>query len=151
MSITIRQMTVTDFSNSILKSQLISVMQDEENSIFSDNANHLYGEQEFIKLQDYFMKGKAVVSLLFDRNDLIGYVWYFKISENTVHLNEISVLSKFRGGGYGQKLINEVYKFAHEHKCKYVQLHVHESNVKARNFYDKQKFVTDKRLMVRKV
>lgn len=98
--IMIRHMTLSDFQDNSVKKQLINVMQNEEESIYSSGQeNSDYGTEEFDKLERYFSQGKAVVSLMFESDSLIGYVWYFKISEDTVHLNEISILPEFRGGG----------------------------------------------------
>lgn len=61
-------------------------------------------------------------------------------AENPIELNRLYAKQEYIGKGIGQKLMDECFRIAKDHKCDVMWLGVWEYNPRAKRFYEKQGF-----------
>ena len=119
---------------------------------FNDVENAISVQKErFQKLLEYYDEGKANVVLAFVNGAFAGYAWFFQISQDRVHLNEIAVVKEFHSKGIGRQLIEFVEIYAKEHHISKVELYCMEVNDQANRFYNRNGYKTEKRLFVKDI
>ena len=134
-----------------VRKELEEIMEQSAQVNFSLADVKEYSVSRFQALILYFEQGKAQVYLAIYHGKIAGYLWFFEKDKNRIHINEIAVHEKFRGKGIGKKLLKEVIVNARVTGHSNIELFCMESNSSARNFYDKNGFMTEKRLMVRDI
>ena len=81
---------------------------------------------------------------IIDDNNIIGYLVYNTIEkEKRIHIMSIGILENYRRKNYGSKLIEHLKNTDNEKISLYVQV----SNTKAINFYQKNNFKIDKKIV----
>jgi ribosomal protein S18 acetylase RimI-like enzyme len=90
------------------------------------------------KEPQYF--GKLVIKVLRNKDDLIGFVTYYKKSEYQGHLFILAVDKRYRGKGYAQQLTQHAIKELKNMGAQWVQLVTREANTAARSLYIKLGF-----------
>lgn len=81
---------------------------------------------------------------IIDNNNIIGYLVYNTIEkEKRIHIMSIGILENYRRKNYGSKLIEHLKNTDNEKISLYVQV----SNTKAINFYQKNNFKIDKKIV----
>ena len=138
------------------KEKLISVQKELEEIIeqsaqvnFSLADVKRYSESRFQTLILYLEQGKARISLAECKGKIVGYLWFFEKDMSRIHVNEIAVHEEFRAQGIGNKMLDEVITSARFTGHNQIELFCMENNSTARKFYDKNGFITEKRLLVR--
>ena len=81
---------------------------------------------------------------IIDDNNIIGYLVYNNIEkEKRIHIMSIGILENYRRKNYGSKLIEHLKNTDNDKISLYVQV----SNTKAINFYQKNNFKIDKKIV----
>ena len=81
---------------------------------------------------------------IIDNNNIIGYLVYNTIEkEKRIHIMSIGILENYRRKNYGSKLIEHLKNTDNEKISLYVQV----SNTKDINFYQKNNFKIDKKIV----
>lgn len=90
-------------------------------------------------LEDISFEDRSFYFLISENNNIIGYtsIW---IIENEVSINNIAILKKHRGKGYGKILINKIFEIGKEKEVERYILEVRESNLVAIRLYEKMGF-----------
>lgn len=146
----IKIITLNEINRKMYSNRLILIF----NQSYQANHNHineLYGAKRYQDLCKYMDENKAICRILFVNELLCGYIWFFKINEDRIHLNEFAIEKEWKKKGLGQILINEVYTYAKENGCKAVELYVAEKNDEANHFYLMQGFETERKLMIKTI
>lgn len=131
------------------KKQICKVMEESyqvnfiEDVLFDVNA-------KFEKMCTYMKAGKARVVVALEKKEFCGYMWFFLISENRFHLNEIAVACEKKGNHIGYRLVEYLEKIAKKSGVEQIELFCMESNEVAKSFYSSMDYLTEKRLMVKK-
>ena len=118
------------------------------------NHRDLLNYDEFIvydKLVNYYQQGKANVWIALEADKMVGYAQFFLNEKGRVHLNEIAVSENYQHKGIGSKLLNAVESSSLEWKAEIIELFCDESNEEAKKFYGKNKFETEKRLLIKRI
>jgi GNAT superfamily N-acetyltransferase len=84
-----------------------------------------------------YIEENEVYKLVLDKK-IIGYYSYFKIEEQTVLLDNIFILPKYIGKGYGKTLMHDLFKRIEKDGFSIIRLY---SEPKAELFYQKLGFV----------
>lgn len=103
------------------------------------------------KLLHYFEIGKTNVWLAMEDKKVVGYAQFFQKEDGRVHLNQIAVAEKYQNKGVGSMLIDAVEKSAKDCGATIVELFCNEVNDNAWRFYDTHRYLTEKRLMIKKI
>lgn len=131
------------------REDLIQCMEDSLK--VNDSDGNLRGDDVYQKMMGYYQMGKASIIGAFEDKRLIGYAQFFKKENGRVHLNELAVREDCQGKGVGTLLLREIVNFAKEWKITMVELFCNEGNAVAQKFYQKHKFFTEKRMMIKNV
>ena len=102
----------------------------------------------------YIEDNSAIIIGAFDDEELLGFIWAYKIQKNRetrYHINYFIVKEECRKNGVGTKLINEIYKMAKKNKIEKIELIVTEENNEAKNFYSKQNFKFERILLCKEI
>ena len=106
---------------------------------------------KYYKLIDYFEQGKTNVCLAVEGKRVLGYAQYFRTDYGRVHLNEIAVAEEYQYQGIGTKLMEEVEKGSRKVSVSCIELFCIEKNERAKTFYSKNNYETEKRLMIKRL
>lgn len=108
------------------------------------------GEERYQKLLLYYMDGKAEVLIALRDTEFLGYIWFFKKDKRRIHLNELAVKQSENGKGVGTLLMNYLEQYVKtKYDIKEIELFCMESNSRALEFYEKNGFCSEKRLLVK--
>lgn len=101
-------------------------------------------EKELKKEFDEQIKRKDIfIFYLIEEEKVIGYLNILWISKNKYsYLNDITIKEKFRGKGYGKKLMDKFIEFSKRKKAKKLGLGVRAQNKQAIKMYEKYGFKT---------
>lgn len=148
---TIYETNREDFLVDRFKEELVAIMQESEEFNYPEiRISDDFGDKEYLKLKHYFLNNMASVRLLMDGNNILSYVWYF-LKENSIHVNEIATNVEHRGKGYGTTLLQSLIADTSKKGADSIELYVLENNIAAMEFYKRMGFVTERRLMRRRV
>lgn len=87
-------------------------------------------------LKDELTNETARFYVLCDNNELLGYIGANNIC-NEVYITNVAVNEKYRGKGYGKKLVNHLIKQSELEKAFFITLEVRKSNKNAISLYEK--------------
>ena len=97
-------------------------------------------KEKYINMYKFISNGSANVFGAFSEEKIIGFIWFYKIKEDTFHINYFYVSEKNRNNGIGQKLLEKVYEEAKKQNIKNIELLVDINNIKAKEKYEKNGF-----------
>ena len=137
----------------INKNQL-SIVKDLAYTIWPSTYNEILSSEQLTYMLDNFYSSEnlenqmdkgQVFELLFDENEIVGFVAYeFNSSEtDLLKIHKIYLLPETQGKGFGKFMIDEIVKIAKNHNQKGVFLNVNKYN-KAQFFYEKLGFTITK-------
>lgn len=130
--------------------QICKVMAESHKVNFID-SDFFDSNARFEKMCDYMRLGKARVAIALEKDEFCGYMWFFCVSENRFHLNEIAVTYEKRGNHIGSKLVEYLEGLAKKSDVREIELFCMESNEAAKSFYSSKEYTTEKRLMVKRL
>ncbi len=87
-------------------------------------------------LRDELTNETARFYVLRDSENLLGYIGANNIC-NEVYITNVAVSGKYRGKGYGQKLVNHLIKQSETERAFFITLEVRKSNENAIKLYEK--------------
>lgn len=112
------------------------------------------GEFDTLLPQGLQTPGHEILSMVDDDGKAVGYVW-FTIEDRpmgrVVFIYDIAVDPAFRRLGHAQAALAEVERYASEHSCIGVMLHVFGSNAGARQLYAKAGYEETNVIMLKRV
>ena len=103
---------------------------------------------------DEYLKKNAILIAAIEEDTLIGFVWIFNdhvYGEERFHFNEIIVDKRFRGQGIGEHLMKEALRKVEESDTKVIELIVSENNQVSMNLCKKYGFITERRILTKKL
>ena len=112
--------------------ELVDGIYEVELSCFS----HPWEKKSFI---DEVNNPVARYFVLTQENEVIGYAGLWHIIDEG-HITNIAIKKDFQGQGYSNILIKELINYKNENSLAFLTLEVRESNIKARNLYEKYNF-----------
>lgn len=80
------------------------------------------------------------------QNQLIGFIGFYKIEKEKLHINYFFIEEKYRQNGIGKMLINKVYDYAKKNNINEIELNVYVKNLSAIKFYELQGFEGEERI-----
>jgi ribosomal protein S18 acetylase RimI-like enzyme len=98
--------------------------------------------------------GHEILSMVDDAGEDVGYVWWTiedRPVGRVVFIYDIAVDEAHRRKGYAQAALVEVERYAREHDCIGVMLHVFGSNTGARQLYQKAGYEETNVIMLKRV
>lgn len=108
---------------------------------FEKLANQLEVNEE--KIAEYLFGQKAFAECLlsFENNIPVGFALFFNnystfVGKPGIYLEDLFIKEKYRGKGYGKKMLLAIVKLAHENNCGRVEWSVLNWNQSAINFYE---------------
>ncbi|KAA0542752.1 GNAT family N-acetyltransferase [Bacillus sp. BGMRC 2118] len=143
MNIVLREMSKKEF-NIYFKDKV-----ERYSEVLSANVHELSSEDSFSKackqLNDLLPKGietsKHHLFNIFIYDQLIGYVWLkVEKEKKSAFLYEIYILEKYRGKGFGTRVMENVEEWLEQEGVYYFKLHVFGSNDGARKLYEELGF-----------
>lgn len=84
-----------------------------------------------------YVKNNEAKVYLATMDKLIGFIWFFEIKQQRLHINYFAVSEEYRGLGIGKLLLESVHLFAKENNFRDIELYVSDGNTIAINFYFK--------------
>lgn len=108
-------------------------------------------DNRYEKMIHHLENGSGKVIVVEDGNILLGYLWYFTINKNRIHINQIVINEKNRGQGLGSKLLEKLYQEAKSNRISEIELNVTKANEMAVAFYEKEKFEVERILLKRDI
>lgn len=93
----------------------------------------------YAKIKSVSNKASSFILLRDVDNIIIGFLM-FRIDKKFCYIYEIHVEHKYQSQGYGQMLLDDLYK---QMVGKLLILFVHKNNIRARKFYEKNIFKID--------
>jgi len=112
-------------------------------NVFTLNARNI-SINEFEKWYDNAMTPSSLIYVLLnDQKKLIGtgkIIIEYKFNNNLTrmgHIEDVVIDEKYRGMGYGQKIINHLINIGKNHACYKIVLSCNDNNIK---FYQKSGF-----------
>lgn len=109
-------------------------------------------ELKIESLIEHVSNGSAVVYGVFDREDLIGYVWAYEHpfrEEVRMYISEIHVDERYRGRGVGKQLLAAVENMARNRGYHALYIHAEGNNDGAIRLYQNEGYVIE-RVQLRK-
>jgi len=121
------------------KKQIMEMVAEILGNIFNGNPNQFKVLKEFHVTKNYIFY--LVAETQGQDGKIIGTMALKKINNNTVRLKRMYVRPGYGRRGIGQKMLNQLVKFAKENKYKKILLHTYPTMKNAQRFYKKNKFV----------
>lgn len=125
--------------------RLIKEFYEELNNMWGNHELGVLGQwRKQSTLNDYvkwFSKKTAITFLLLSNNKPVGYIYGYiayrtdMIIDKEGYINDFYIQPKYRGRGYGKKLLNEMLAWFKSKKLSYAQLDVPKPNKSARRLY----------------
>jgi ribosomal protein S18 acetylase RimI-like enzyme len=112
------------------------------------------GEFDALLPQGLQTPGHEILSMVDDAGEPVGYVWFTQEDRpigRVVFIYDIAVDAAHRRKGHAQAALLEVERYAREHGCVGVMLHVFGSNIGARELYLKAGFEETNVIMLKRV
>lgn len=103
---------------------------------------------------EYVKNDKAIIIGACNDEDLVGFIWLFKNinqGEQRLHVIQIVVKEEYRNKGIGKQLMMEAEKQAKNNDITTLELNVIEENRAAVSLYESLGYLTEKRLMTKKL
>lgn len=103
---------------------------------------------------EYVKADKAIIVGACSDEDLVGFIWLFKSTnqgEQRLHVNQIVIKEEYRNKGIGKQLMTEAEKQAKKNNITTLELNVIEENRAALSLYESLGYLTEKRLMTKKL
>lgn len=130
MNIKIERITETDFE------RLICLFQ--EFALFEKMPHKMTNTVEQMKKEKNYFDGLVIKD---DTNNILGYATfffaYYTWTGKSLYMDDLYIRPKYRGKGFGSKLINEIISLARINKCYKVRWQVSNWNKSAIQFYKK--------------
>lgn len=104
--------------------------------------------KDIISLKNYINKDMASVVIFKKQNVNIGFIWYFKLDDYTVHINQIGIEKEFRGKGIGSVMLEKFENQLIHKGTKQIELNC---NIKISEFYIKNGFYIQTLKMVKEL
>ena len=119
----------------------------KELKILLENLKIENAEELITDLKGYIKENQCFCIGAFENNELIGILWsymrYFA-GEERFHINYFSISLNYRGKGIGSLLLKKLQEIAVDKNVKIIDLNVDIENIRAQNFYKKNKFKEEK-------
>jgi ribosomal protein S18 acetylase RimI-like enzyme len=112
------------------------------------------GEFDALLPQGLQTPGHEIKSMVDDAGEDVGYVWWTiedRPVGRVVFIYDIAVDAAHRRKGHAQAALREVERYAREHDCIGVMLHVFGSNTGARQLYQKAGYEETNVIMLKRV
>ena len=121
----------------VLLNKYIVQLISHDNKNISNKANQIYNN-----MLKYTQDGSAIILGALNDNILLGFIWAYKINNNTIHINYFCVNSDNRNSGIGTLLLKEIEKEAikYSKEINAIELLVNKTNKSAIEFYKKNGF-----------
>ena len=87
------------------------------------------------KLEEQFNNGYEMFLYLFN-NEYAGFFSLYITDDNSVELNTLGVLPKYRHNGIGKEIINFSKIYANNHNCNTIKISIVEENTQLRKWYE---------------
>lgn len=121
------------------KEEIMEMVSEILGNIFNGDPNHFKVLKEFQVTKDYILY--LVAETQGPDGKIIGTMALKKIDNKTVRLKRMYVRPEYRRRGIGQKMLNQIVKFAKERGYKKMLLHTYPTMKNAHRFYKKNNFV----------
>ena len=133
---------------------LTDLIQDERQ--YDENINKNYAVKNYY--EQFFYKKDYCIIVAKDKSDnILGYGFGFIIDYGNVYNNKFAQLDalyikpEHRKKGIARQIIQYFTKWSKNNKVSYIQLKVCNNNNKAIGLYEKEGFITDKKILKKKL
>ncbi len=133
---------------------LTDLIQDERQ--YDENINKNYAVKNYY--EQFFYKKDYCIIVAKDKSDnILGYGFGFIIDYGNVYNNKFAQLDalyikpEHRKKGIARQIIQYFTKWSKNNKVSYIQLKVCNNNNKAIELYEKEGFITDKKILKKKL
>lgn len=133
---------------------LTDLIQDERQ--YDENINKNYAVKNYY--EQFFAKKDYCIIVAKDKSDnILGYGFGFIIDYGNVFNNKFAQLDalyikpKHRKKGIARQIIQYFTKWSKNNKVSYIQLKVCNNNSKAIELYENEGFITDKKILKKKL
>ncbi len=133
---------------------LTDLIQDERQ--YDENINKDYIAKNYYE-QFFGKNDSCIIVAKNENNNILGYGFGFIIDCGNVYDCKISQLDalyikpEFRKKGIARQIIQYFTEWSKKNKVLYIELKVCNSNSKAINLYEKEGFLTDKKILKKKL
>ncbi|WP_195693899.1 GNAT family N-acetyltransferase [Priestia megaterium] len=114
---------------------------------------------DFYQVHEFFkkvMKDDRFVFLLGeDEGQHVGFAWLeikqysetvFKKTYKSIYVHQINIAEPYKNKGFGSSLMKEIYSIAREKEITTIELDYWRDNTIAESFYEKEEFVTYRKM-----
>lgn len=143
----LRELSVDEIRGTQLGNQLAALLDSVEQELSKAEVPEGYGKHRVIQLCEYMDEGRARFAIYVEGGTLAGYIWFFGINENTIHINEFGVDKAYRHKGIGSRLLAYVDEEAKRANKTTVELRVAMDNETAKRLYLSKGYVPEELFM----
>lgn len=137
-----------------INSLLTDLIQDERQ--YDENINKNYTVKDYYE-QFFEKKDSCIIVAKDENNNILGYGFGFILDYGNVYNNKIAQLDavyikpEYRKKGIARQIIKYFTEWSKRNKVSYIELKVCNNNSKAIELYEREGFLTDKRILKKKL
>lgn len=152
MSIYIKEAIKDDIEE--INNLLTDLIQDERQ--YDKNINKSYIVKNYYE-QFFEKKDSCIIVAKDESNNILGYGFGFIMDYGDVYDNKIAQLDavyikpEYRKRGIARQIIQYFTEWSKRNKVSYIELKVCNNNKKAIELYEKEGFLTDKKILKKKI
>ena len=152
MSIYIKEAIKDDIKE--INNLLTDLIQDERQ--YDKNINKSYIVKNYYE-QFFEKKDSCIIVAKDESNNILGYGFGFIMDYGDVYDNKIAQLDavyikpEYRKRGIARQIIQYFTEWSKRNKVSYIELKVCNNNKKALELYEKEGFLTDKKILKKKI
>lgn len=119
---------------------MIHLIKKEEYELVRKLHNNSFLEN-ILDYKIYSKKYNLETFVYYEKNILKGYITFNKLAYDNVDIYNILVDEKYQKNNIASKLLDRLIKYCLKRRITFISCEVRESNIKAINFYYKNKFI----------
>ncbi len=134
--------------------EIMSLLNECVLATYTENVENDFTTGKLMSLKENLARGKAYAFIALDENNILGFLWSYPVQTpvgQRLHVAYFSVKPKERGKGIGQLLLKEAEKQAEKIGIKEVELIVSNKNIRAKHFYRKFGYGTEKLILKKEI
>lgn len=152
MNIYIKEAVKDDIKE--INNLLTDLIQDERQ--YDENINKNYTVEDYYE-QFWEKEDSCIIVAKDENNNILGYGFGFIMNYGNVYDNKVSQLDavyikpEYRKKGIARQIIQYFTEWSKRNEVSYIELKVCNNNSKAIELYEKEGFLTDKRILKKKL
>ena len=123
--------------------KILTKITKESKSFWGYSLEQMEQWNQLLTISQNYLNTHFVYKLIL-KEEIIGYYSYFLIDEKNIHLDNLFILPKYIGKGFGKYLIQDFFDRIKEHKT--IEKVILEADPNAEIFYQKLGFNTIKKI-----